>query len=294
MKSGFVAILGRPNAGKSTLLNAILKRKVSIISSKPQTTRNAIQGIYTSPTSQIVFIDTPGIHKAINSLGETMNREAFSSLREVEAVILIVDASAPFGEGDQFVIDHLTFKTPIFVVLNKIDLCNALQIEALKKIYREKISTAEIVEISALKEANIDDLIMKIENVLEEGPQYFPSNMVSNQPETFLISEIIREKILTLLRDEVPHSIAVIVEKLEQKSEITIIHATIICEKEGQKGIIIGKGGKMIKRIGMQARYDIENLLGIHCRLETFVRVEADWRNSARYLKEFGYSRGQD
>ncbi len=294
MKSGFVTILGRPNAGKSTLLNAILKRKVSIISSKPQTTRNAIQGIYTSPTSQIVFIDTPGIHKANNSLGESMNREAYYSLREVEAAILIIDASVQFGDGDRFVLDHLSFSTPLFIVFNKIDLCNALEIEALKKIYKELLPNAEIIEISALKEANIDYLLERIESVLDEGPQYFPSDMVSNQPETFLVAEIIREKILTLLRDEVPHSIAVVVEKMETKKETTEIHATIVCEKEGQKGIIIGKGGKMIKRIGMQARYDIENLLGIHCRLETFVRVEADWRNKARYLKEFGYLKGQE
>lgn len=294
MKSGFVAIIGRPNAGKSTLLNAIMKRKVSIISSKPQTTRNAIEGIYTSDKSQIIFIDTPGIHKANNSLGENMNKEAFSSTRDAEALILIVDASVPFGDGDQFVIDRFLKKIPTFIVFNKIDLCNALQIETLKKEYNKRIPNATIIEVSALKSANIDLLIEKLEEVLPEGPKYFPDDMISNQPETFLVAEIIREKILDLLKEEVPHSIAVIVEKMEEKSNVTNIHATIVCEKEGQKGIIIGKGGKMIKRIGMQARYDIENLLGIHCRLETFVRVEQNWRNSPRYLKEFGYSRGQD
>lgn len=294
MKSGFVAIIGRPNAGKSTLLNAIMKRKVSIISSKPQTTRNAIEGIYTSEKSQIVFIDTPGIHKANNSLGENMNKEAFSSTRDAEALILIVDASVPFGDGDQFVINQFLKKMPTFIVFNKIDLCNALQIETLKTEYNKRIPEATIIEVSAIKSANIELLLAKIEEVLPEGPKYFPDDMISNQPETFLVAEIIREKILTLLKEEVPHSIAVIVEKMEEKSHVTNIHATIVCEKEGQKGIIIGKGGKMIKRIGMQARYDIENLLGIRCRLETFVRVEQNWRNSPRYLKEFGYSRGQD
>lgn len=289
MKSGFVAILGRPNVGKSTLMNAIIKRKVSIISAKPQTTRNAIQGIYTSPTSQIIFIDTPGIHKANTSLGTMMNQEAFTSTRDVEATILIVDASIPFGEGDQFVIDHMKVHGPLFVIMNKIDLCTIDQVEALKEIYKEKIPSAEFIEISALKDANIDTLLSRLEEVLPEGPQYFPSDMISDHPASFLVSEIIREKILNLLRDEVPHSIAVVVEKMDEKEDSIEIHATIVCEKEGQKGIIIGKGGKMIKRIGMQARYEIEALLGKKVRLETFVRVEKDWRNSMKYLKEFGY-----
>lgn len=294
MKSGFIAILGRPNVGKSTLLNAMLEKKISIISPKPQTTRNAIKGIYTSTNSQMIFIDTPGIHKPNTTLGETMNKEAFSSSRDVEAIVLIVDASLPFGEGDQFIIDRIDKKTPLFVLFNKIDLCTLPQVLELKEVYKKLLPHAEMLEISALKGVNVDVLINKLEEILPEGPMYFPSNMLSDRPETFIIAEIIREKILYLLKEEVPHSIAVIVEKMVEKNTAIEVHATIICEKEGQKGIIVGKGGKMIKRIGMQARYEIEKLLGVKCRLETFVRVEKDWRNKASFLKEFGYARGNE
>lgn len=294
MKSGFIAIIGRPNVGKSTLMNAMIEKKISIISPKPQTTRNAIKGVYTSETSQMIFIDTPGIHKPSTALGETMNKEAFSSSRDVDAVVLIVDASLPFGDGDQFIIDRLDKKIPLFILFNKIDLCTIPQVEELKNIYIELLPNAEMIEISALKGVNIDLLINKLEDVLEEGPMYFPSNMISDRSESFLIAEIIREKILYLLRDEVPHSIAVIVERIIEKENSIEVSATIICEKESQKGIIVGKGGMMIKRIGMQSRYDIEKLLGIKCRLETFVRVEKDWRNKAGFLKEFGYARGND
>lgn len=294
MKSGFIAIIGRPNVGKSTLMNAMIEKKISIISPKPQTTRNAIKGVYTSETSQMIFIDTPGIHKPSTALGETMNKEAFSSSRDVDAVVLIVDASLPFGEGDQFIIDRLDKKISLFILFNKIDLCTIPQVIELKEKYKDLLPNAEMIEISALKGVNIDLLINKLEDVLEEGPMYFPSNMISDRSESFLIAEIIREKILYLLRDEVPHSIAVIVERIIEKENSIEVSATIICEKESQKGIIVGKGGKMIKRIGMQSRYDIEKLLGIKCRLETFVRVEKDWRNKAGFLKEFGYARGND
>lgn len=291
MKSGFIAILGRPNVGKSTLMNTILKRKISIISPKPQTTRDAIQGIYTTDTVQMIFIDTPGIHKPNTALGENMNRSAFQSTKEVEAAVFIVDASEKFGEGDQYIIDRLPKNMPLFVVFNKIDLCTIVEVEALKKIYQEKLPNAKMIEISALNNANIDTLLHELEAVLEEGPQYFPSDMYSDHSDRFLIGEIIREKTLTLLRDEVPHSLAVVVEQLLRHEDEMEVHATIVCEKEGQKGIIIGKGGKMIKRIGTQSRYEIEKLFGVRCRLETFVRVEKDWRNSARYLKEFGYNK---
>ncbi|CDD91260.1 gTPase [Coprobacillus sp. CAG:826] len=291
MKSGFITILGRPNVGKSTLMNTILHRKISIISPKPQTTRDAIQGIYTTKDVQMIFIDTPGIHKPNTTLGENMNHSAFQSTKEVEAAILIVDASEDFGEGDQYILDRINTKVPLFVVFNKIDLCTIPQVEALKKIYQEKLPDAKMIEISALKDANVDTLLKALEDVLEEGPQYFPSDMYSDHSDSFLIAEIIREKTLTLLRDEVPHSIAVKIEKLTRKEDEMEVHATIVCEKEGQKGIIIGKGGKMIKRIGTQSRYEIEKLFGVKCRLETFVRVEKDWRNSLRYLKEFGYNK---
>lgn len=294
MKSGFIAIIGRPNVGKSTLMNAMIEKKISIISPKPQTTRNAIKGVYTSSTSQMIFIDTPGIHKPNTTLGETMNKEAFSSSRDVDAIVLIVDASLPFGEGDQFIIDRIDKKIPLFVLFNKIDLCTIPQVIELKDIYKTLLPNAEMIEISALKGVNIDVLISKLEDALEEGPMYFPENMISDRSESFIIAEIIREKILYLLRDEVPHSIAVIVERIIEKETAIEVSSTIICEKESQKGIIVGKGGKMIKRIGMQARYDIEKLLGIKCRLETFVRVEKDWRNKPGFLKEFGYARGND
>ncbi len=295
MKSGFVAIIGRPNVGKSTLLNTVLKKKVSIVSPKAQTTRNSIQGIYNSDDAQIIFIDTPGIHKGSSGLSEYMNKSAFSSLRDVEAMIVMVDSSVPFGEGDKFLIEKLKdTKVPVFVVFNKIDLTNLLLVENLKKEYEAAFPNAEIIQISALNDINVDELLSKIIKILPEGPQYFPLGQLTDHPETFIISEIIREKILGLLKEEVPHSIAVIIESYKQKNKEALIHATIVCEREGQKGIIIGKGGKMIKRIGMQSRYDIENLLGIHCDLKTFVRVEPDWRNSARYLKEFGYKFSND
>lgn len=295
MKSGFVSIIGRPNVGKSTLLNTILKKKVSIVSPKAQTTRNSIQGIYNEDNAQIIFIDTPGIHKGNSGLSEYMNKSAFSSLRDVEAMVLLVDSSVPFGDGDRFLIERIKdSKIPMFIVFNKIDLTNLSLIESIKKEYKEVFPNAKIIEISALNDVNVDDLLKAIVNVLPEGPQYFPEGVLTDHPETFIISEIIREKILGLLKEEVPHSIAVVIESFKQNSRDAEIHATIICEREGQKGIIIGKGGKMIKRIGMQSRYDIENLLGIHCDLKTFVRVEPDWRNSNKYLKEFGYKMGNE
>lgn len=290
MKSGFVAIIGRPNVGKSTLLNTIIKKKVSIVSPKAQTTRNSIQGIYNGNDAQIIFIDTPGIHKPNSELSSFMNKSAFSSLRDVEAMLVMVDSSVEFGEGDKFLIEKVKdVNVPTFIVLNKIDQTNLLLVESLKKEYSANFPNAKIIEISALNDVNVDTLLNDIINVLPEGPQYFPSGVLTDHPETFIISEIIREKILGLLHEEVPHSIAVIIEQMKQTKKDCEIYATIICEREGQKGIIIGKGGKMIKRIGMQSRYDIENLLGIHCDLKTFVRVEPDWRNSPKYLKEFGY-----
>ena len=219
-----------------------------------------------------------------------MNNSAFSSLRDVEAMLIMVDASVEFGEGDKFLLDKIKdVKIPSFIVLNKIDQSNLLLVDNLKKQYKEVFPNSKVIEISALNDVNVDLLLENIIAVLPEGPQYFPQDVITDHPETFIVSEIIREKILGLLHEEVPHSIAVIVEKMKQTKNVCEIYATIICEREGQKGIIIGKGGKMIKRIGMQARYDIENLLGIHCDLKTFVRVEPDWRNSPKYLKEFGY-----
>lgn len=293
MKSGFIALLGRPNVGKSTLLNAIIGKKVSIISPKPQTTRDAIQGIYTSETAQMIFIDTPGIHKANTQLGESMNQEAFHAMHEVEAIVFVVDASLSFGEGDQFVAERLSKKIPLFILFNKIDLCTIDQIKRIKEKYQSLFPTATLIEASALTGFNIDFLLRQLEEILPEGPQYFPSHMLSDHPDSFLVKEIIREKILFFLKEEVPHSIAIIVENMERKGDKMHIHATIVCEREGQKAILIGRQGTMIKKIGVAARKEIEQLLHVSCRLELFVRVEKDWRNSARYLQEFGYHQGK-
>ncbi len=290
MKSGFVALLGRPNVGKSTLLNAILNKKLSIISPKPQTTRNSIMGVYNAPDVQIVFVDTPGVHKPYFRLGEYMNKAALSATRDVEAIVLLVDASIEFGDGDQYLIDHLNKNTKIFVVFNKIDLTNVILISRLKERYRELFPEAEFIEISAIKNVNIDELLGKIIGILPEGPQYFPIEQITDKDDKFIISEIVREKVLYLTKQEVPHSVAVNVEKVENKPNRLVTHATIVVERDSQKGIIIGKGGKMIKRIGELARRDLKNYYQKNVELELYVRVEEEWRNSMRALKEFGYS----
>lgn len=289
MKSGFVALIGRPNVGKSTLLNAILNKKVSIISPKPQTTRNSIMGVYNDDESQIVFVDTPGIHKPYFKLGEYMNKVAFASTRDVEAIVLLVDSSLEFGEGDQYLVDHIHSNAPIFVAFNKIDLTNILLITRLKEKYRELFPNSKFIEISALNNVSIDDLIKELKNCLSEGPQFFPREQVTDKDNAFVISEFIREKILYLTKQEIPHSVAVYVEKIEEKKDKYNIYATIVVERDTQKGILIGKGGKMIKRIGVLARKDIEAYLNKRVNLTTFVRVEEEWRNSTRCLREFGY-----
>lgn len=289
MKSGFVALIGRPNVGKSTLLNAILNKKVSIISPKPQTTRNSIMGVYNDDESQIVFVDTPGIHKPYFKLGEYMNKVAFASTRDVEAIVLLVDSSLEFGEGDQYLVDHIHSDAPIFVAFNKIDLTNILLITRLKEKYRELFPNSKFIEISALNNVSIDDLIKELKNCLSEGPQFFPRDQVTDKDNAFVISEFIREKILYLTKQEIPHSVAVYVEKIEEKKDKYNIYATIVVERDTQKGILIGKGGKMIKRIGVLARKDIEAYLNKRVNLTTFVRVEEEWRNSTRCLREFGY-----
>ncbi len=289
MKSGFVALIGRPNVGKSTLLNAILNKKVSIISPKPQTTRNSIMGVYNDDESQIVFVDTPGIHKPYFKLGEYMNKVAFASTRDVEAIVLLVDSSLEFGEGDQYLVDHIHSDAPIFVAFNKIDLTNILLITRLKEKYRELFPNSKFIEISALNNVSIDDLIKELKNCLSEGPQFFPREQVTDKDNAFVISEFIREKILYLTKQEIPHSVAVYVEKIEEKKDKYNIYATIVVERDTQKGILIGKGGKMIKRIGVLARKDIEAYLNKRVNLTTFVRVEEEWRNSTRCLREFGY-----
>lgn len=291
MKSGFISIIGKTNAGKSTLINLITKNKISICTPKPQTTRNSIQGIYNDEDSQIVFIDTPGFLSPHQKLDEYMNKQAFSSLNGIDGVILLVDAGVPFNkEKDSVIQNNLkTLDVPLFVVFNKIDLTNIYLVNNLKKEYLEMFPNAQIIEISAQKNVNVDLLLSKIKDILPEGFKFYPDDIKSDHPVSFLIGEIIREKILLFTRDEVPHSCAVKVEKMVKNNNSISINATIICEKNSQKVIIIGKQGSMLKRIGIAARKDIEKLLNKKVNLETFVRVEERWRNSDNYLKEFGY-----
>ena len=290
MKSGFVAILGRPNVGKSTLLNAILNKRISIVTDKSQTTRNNILGIYHSKNSQIIFTDTPGIHKPKQKLGEEMNAMAYSAAKDVDAAILVVDASLPFGDGDQFIIDHLDIhNVPLIIIFNKIDKAFLPKVLKLKEIYKERFPNAILLDTVAQEGFNVDTLIKQLEDLLPEGPAYYPDDVVTDKDEVFLIKEIIREKALKILKDEVPHSIAIYVNNIEWEDNPMHIHATIIVEKEGQKGIVIGANGQRIKLIGEKARKDIERLLKKHVFLELFVKVEKDWRNEEGLLKTYGY-----
>lgn len=294
MKSGFVTIIGRPNVGKSTILNSILNRKISIVTDKSQTTRNNIKGIYTTDDAQIVFVDTPGIHKPKQKLGEEMDKMAFNSLSDVDAVILVVDAGEKFGPGDSFLIDKIKdIKTPLFIVFNKIDLTNIVRITELKQKYQELLPNGKQIETLALKKFNLDDLINEIIQVLPEGPLYYEKEIVTDRDEIFRIKEIIREKALRMLRDEVPHSIAIYMEDINWEQEPIEISATIIVEKDSQKGIVIGANGKRIKAIGSHARKDIEDLLNKHVYLNLYVRVEEDWRNKEKLLKTYGYKNEQ-
>lgn len=290
MKSGFVAILGRPNVGKSTIINSVVNRRVSIVTDKSQTTRNNIIGIYNSEEAQIVFVDTPGIHKPLQQLGKEMNNMAYSVAHDVDAAILVVDASKPFGEGDKFVVDHVDIHDkPLVVVFNKIDLARLDKANELKKIYREFFPNAKFVDTVAKERFNIDELIKIVVGLLSEGPSYYPVDMVTDKDEIFQIKEIIREKILKQLREEVPHSIAIYLNNVEWESNPVSILATIIVERDGQKGIVIGAGGRRIKEIGSRARTDIEHLLGKHVYLELQVKVEKDWRDDESALKTYGY-----
>lgn len=295
MKSGFVSILGRPNVGKSTILNGILNHKLSIVTNKSQTTRDAIKGIYNAEGCQIVFVDTPGIHKPHAKLGEEMNTVAYSTAHDVDVNILVVDASSPFGEGDEFLLNHLDIKNvPLIIVFNKIDLVRIQQIEQLKKKYHELLPEAIFVETVANEKFNIDALIKEVLKLLPEGPAYYPVNEISDKDEIFQIKEIIREKVLKILSDEVPHSIAIYVDNIDYNSKPMHIVASIIVEKDSQKGIVIGKGGQRIKLIGEKARKDIERLLNKHVYLELFVKVQEDWRNNDTLLSKYGYKAKKD
>ena len=290
-KVGFVAVVGKTNAGKSTLVNLIVKKKVSIVTSKPQTTRNAIQGIYNDEDSQIIFVDTPGIVKNFQRLDSYMNKQITNSLLDLDALIILVDASIPFNEEKDLLLKKRFIRDcPTFVVFNKIDLTNIFLIQNLKNKYQEMFPNAKLIEISCKDNFNIDYLVDEIKNVLKEGYDYYPENISSNHPISFLIGEIIREKTLMLLNEEVPHCVAVKIEQFKKINNVYHIDATILVERLSQKKIVIGKGGQMIKKIGILARKDIEELLNKKVNLTTIVRVEENWRNSLNYLSEFGYS----
>lgn len=290
MKSGFVSILGRPNVGKSTLLNGILNRKISIVTDKSQTTRNAIKGIYNADGVQIVFTDTPGIHKPKEKLGVEMNSMAYSAAHDVDVNILVVDASLPFGPGDEYLLEHLDIKNaPLIIVFNKIDEARLDKVENLKEIYREKVPEALFIDTVAKDRFNIDLLLEEIIKRLTEGPAYYSTEEITDKDLVFQIKEIIREKVLRNLRDEVPHSTAIYMEDIDWESNPVHIKATIIVEKEGQKGIVIGAGGKRIRAIGSFARKDIEVLLKKHVFLELFVKVQEGWRDDDKSLEAYGY-----
>ena len=288
-----VAIVGRPNVGKSTLMNQILDTKVAIVTPKAQTTRNKIQGIYTTDTEQIIFIDTPGIHKSFNELGENMNQAAYDSLDGIDAVLLMVDSTKEFGDLDAEIVERFKkIREPKFLVLNKIDLVKDInKLNELIKQYDE-INFVKILKISAVNNLGVDELLTSLVSVLEEGPQYYPSDQLMDQPERFMVKEIIREKVLLLTSQEIPYAVAVEIESFkndEKNPNLININATIVVERQSQKKIVIGEKGSKIKEIGRLSRFDIAKFLGNKVYLELFVKVEADWRNRKHYLKQYGY-----
>lgn len=291
-KSGFISIVGRPNVGKSTLLNKVLKQKVAIMSDKPQTTRNKIQGILTQETSQAIFIDTPGIHKPKHRLGEFMNKQAISTLNEVDLVLFLVEADSEPGGGDQYIAELLqSVKSPIMLIINKSDLISKDQLLVRIDQYKNLVQAQEIIPISALTGDNVDVLLNEIQRRLPEGPMYFASDQITDHPERFIIAELIREKVLHLTHEEIPHSIAVVIEQITKREgrDTLFISAIIYTERKSQKGILIGKEGQLLKEVGKRSRHDIERLLGSKIYLDLWVKVKKDWRNQALDLKNFGF-----
>lgn len=291
MKSGFVGIIGRSNVGKSTLINNLIGRKVAITSDKVQTTRNIIQGIYNDDDSQIVFVDTPGIHKPTHKLGTYLNKEAYFSIDDVDIILFVVDGSVSVGPGDRFVIDKLKdVDKSVILVINKIDKMTNEYI--MKKIleYKDLYDFKEIVPMSALKGKNRDELIKTIKEYLPDSVKYYGDDVFTNKPVQFLISELIREKIFNLTREEIPHSVTVVIEQMKRKNGTLIINAMIVVDRDAVKKIIVGHNGFMIKEIGSLARCDIEELLGEKVYLELFVKTIDSWRDMDKYLKEFGYN----
>ena len=289
-KSGFVAVIGRPNVGKSTLINKIIGQKIAITSDKPQTTRSRIQCILTQDDAQIIFLDTPGIHKPKFKLGEYMLKAAEGTLKEVDAIFFVIDATEKFGGGEKYILERLSATTkPVILVVNKVDLIEREKILPIIAEYSARRNFAAVVPISATQGVNVDALIAEAKNFLPEGVQYYPADMVTDQPERLIIAELIREKILHATQDEVPHSIAVDLEEFTRRDNGTIfIRATIYVERDSQKKILIGKGGSMLKNVGAAARPEIEMLLGAKVFLDLWVKVKRDWRNSIGALQSFG------
>ncbi len=291
-RSGFVGIIGRPNVGKSTLLNNLMHRKVAIISEKPQTTRNRIRCVLTREDAQVVFIDTPGFHKPRNALGERLNRAVRETLSEVDVIVFMLDGTQTIGKGDLFIAGELEeLDTPVVAVLNKIDRLNGDQVEAQLSVAEKLGEFREVIPLSAKTGENVHALIERIVELLPEGPKYYPDDMVTDQPASFIVAEIIREKVLQLTREEVPHSVAVVVEEMGKREEgdLVDIDAAIYVERDSQKGIIIGRGGRMLKEIGTRSRQEIEPLLGEKVFLRLQVKVEKDWSRRPQLVRRMGY-----
>ena len=292
-KSGFVTLIGRPNVGKSTLMNHLIGQKIAITSEKPQTTRNRIQTVYTDERGQIIFLDTPGIHKAKNKLGEYMVNVAENTLKEVDVILWLVEPPPVIGAGERHIAEQLSkIKTPVILVINKIDTVKSKE-EILTFIaaYKDILNFAEIIPVSALKEMNIEDVKSSIFKYLPAGPQFYDEDTVTDQPMRQIAAELIREKALRMLDDEIPHGIAVVIDQMKERSNgIIDVDATIVCERDSHKGIIIGKGGSMLKRIGTAARMEIENLMDTKVNLKLWVKVRREWRDSDMYMKNYGYN----
>ena len=287
-KSGFIAIIGRPNVGKSTLMNCLLGEKISIISDKPQTTRNRIRGILTLPDSQLVFLDTPGIHKPLHKMNEIMVQTALGTYGEVDVIMLLVEATERPGAGDKFIIDTLAkAKTPVFLVINKVDLIAKERLLPLMQELSGLYPFAEIIPVSALKK-DLGGLVDALLKRMPLGPKYFPDDQLTDQPERFVVTEIIREKIFELTKEEIPYSTAVVIEQMKEEPNLTTIHAMIYVERDSQKGIVIGKNGALLKEIGTRARLDAEKLLGVKVFLQLWVKVKKGWRDDDHMLKNVG------
>lgn len=299
VKSGFVTLIGRPNVGKSTLMNRMIGQKIAITSNKPQTTRNRIQTVHTDERGQIVFVDTPGIHKAKNKLGEYMVGAAEKTIGEVDVVCWLVEPTTYIGAGEQHIIERLKkVKAPIILVINKVDTIKKEEILPVIDCYRKELDFQEIIPVSARSGANVDELIDTIYKYLPYGPMFYDEDTITDQPMRQIVAELIREKALHALNEDIPHGIAVVIDSMKerksQKGIITDIQATIICERDSHKGIIIGKGGEMLKKIGANARYEIEKQLDTKVNLQLWVKVKKEWRDSDVLIKNFGYDKKKD